>query len=227
MDTYQQLSFTHRACNRTCLQIVLFIGMIASLVPTLEISSVKAFDCTPGANSTCPAGQSEGQANPSPSTNNCTSEGCGTVSGGGSRSSISNGEPAHCDIAGYPSCYDLGWQAGSDHLGTTCPSGHSASYCKGYNDASSGCTRTYYGADCSKTYHNPIFNTSAYNLGIAGGKAAADRDIASCNVNHLKNLGTQEPSGDHTANYALGYQSGYSDEAGSSDINCPGFHHVG
>ncbi|MGC1933030.1 MAG: hypothetical protein WA667_28985 [Candidatus Nitrosopolaris sp.] len=44
-------------------------------------------------------------------------------------------DQTHCDQAGYPSCYNVGYSDAQDAQnapGTSCPSGHSGAYCDGY-----------------------------------------------------------------------------------------------
>jgi hypothetical protein len=47
-------------------------------------------------------------------------------------SSSQKTDAAHCDQPGWPSCYTLGYQAGSNAVGTSCPIGHSQAFCNGY-----------------------------------------------------------------------------------------------
>ncbi|HYT41226.1 MAG TPA: hypothetical protein VEP90_02665, partial [Methylomirabilota bacterium] len=47
-------------------------------------------------------------------------------------SPLQQGNTAHCDSSGYPSCYSLGYVDGKNHPGTSCPGGHSQNYCNGY-----------------------------------------------------------------------------------------------
>jgi hypothetical protein len=42
-------------------------------------------------------------------------------------------DPAHCDRAGFPSCYDVGFGDGQANPGTSCPGGHSARFCEGWD----------------------------------------------------------------------------------------------
>jgi hypothetical protein len=42
-------------------------------------------------------------------------------------------DPAHCDKAGWPSCYDVGYSDGQQNPGIGCPSGHSSNFCDGWN----------------------------------------------------------------------------------------------
>lgn len=46
---------------------------------------------------------------------------------------IALADPAHCDRAGFPSCYDVGFGDGQANPGTSCPGGHSAQFCQGWN----------------------------------------------------------------------------------------------
>ncbi len=59
---------------------------------------------------------------------------------GSSTSDLNNspgsGDPTHCDQAGYPSCYSVGYSDGLNAPGTSCPSGHSRAYCDGYKAGS-------------------------------------------------------------------------------------------
>jgi len=46
---------------------------------------------------------------------------------------------AHCDQPNYPSCYNLGYQAGKNASpGTPCPSGHTLNYCSGWEAGNAG-----------------------------------------------------------------------------------------
>jgi hypothetical protein len=42
-------------------------------------------------------------------------------------------EASHCDKAGWPSCFTVGFQDGENHAGATCPAGHSTNFCSGWN----------------------------------------------------------------------------------------------
>ena len=42
-------------------------------------------------------------------------------------------DPQHCDMAGTPSCYSIGYSNGQAHPGTSYPSGHSSNYRDGWN----------------------------------------------------------------------------------------------
>ena len=42
-------------------------------------------------------------------------------------------DPAHCDKAGWPSCYDVGNNGGQQSPRTGCPIGHSSNFCDGWN----------------------------------------------------------------------------------------------
>ena len=42
-------------------------------------------------------------------------------------------DPAHCDKAGWPSCYDVGNSGGQQSPRTGCPIGHSPNFCDGWN----------------------------------------------------------------------------------------------
>jgi len=44
-------------------------------------------------------------------------------------------DAAHCDQAGYPSCYSIGFKDGKSNPGTRCPSRHSVNFCAGWNAA--------------------------------------------------------------------------------------------
>ncbi|HET7147732.1 MAG TPA: hypothetical protein VFI73_04465, partial [Candidatus Nitrosopolaris sp.] len=79
-----------------------------------------------------------------PSSSNSSSSSPSGATGGGSLSSdtaghsnsLGSGDPTHCDQAGYPSCYSVGYSDGMNAPGTSCPSGHSRAYCDGYNAGS-------------------------------------------------------------------------------------------
>jgi len=46
---------------------------------------------------------------------------------------------SHCDQPNYPSCYNLGYQAGKNAApGTSCPSGHTLNYCSGWEAGNAG-----------------------------------------------------------------------------------------
>ena len=61
-----------------------------------------------------------------------------SISSGASdlNNSPGSGDPTHCDQAGYPSCYSVGYSDGLNAPGTSCPSGHSRAYCDGYKAGS-------------------------------------------------------------------------------------------
>jgi len=136
----------------------------------------------------------------------CRNEGSGSGGGPSSAgpspragSTSSNGEPAHCDVAGYSSCYTIGFSAGQAHPGTSCPSGHSQNYCTGWNAGShSVCT-----GNCAGV---PAIPSTSHDIGYNDGTAAAQTDITNCNF-----VRTQ-PSGHHTTDYKSGYTTGYWDE---------------
>lgn len=46
-------------------------------------------------------------------------------------------DPLHCDQAGWPSCYSVGYQDGLTNPGTVCPTGHSDNFCAGWNMSTS------------------------------------------------------------------------------------------
>ncbi|MGB6532214.1 MAG: hypothetical protein WBF33_29265 [Candidatus Nitrosopolaris sp.] len=46
-------------------------------------------------------------------------------------------DPLHCDMQGWPSCYDLGYQHGFANPETNCPSGHSDNFCVGWEAGAS------------------------------------------------------------------------------------------
>ncbi len=46
------------------------------------------------------------------------------------------GDQTHCDQAGYPFCYSVGYSDGLNAPGTSCPIGHSRAYCDGYKAGS-------------------------------------------------------------------------------------------
>ena len=48
-------------------------------------------------------------------------------------SSRQQGNTAHCDRSGYPSCYSVGRADEQNHPGTSCPNDHSSTYCAGWN----------------------------------------------------------------------------------------------
>jgi hypothetical protein len=45
-------------------------------------------------------------------------------------------DPVHCDVKGWPSCYCVGQQDGTNRPHTEYPSGDSANYCAGWNAGS-------------------------------------------------------------------------------------------
>ena len=49
---------------------------------------------------------------------------------------IALADPIHCDQAGYPSCYSVGYNDGQANPGTNCPSGHSDNFCAGWQAGS-------------------------------------------------------------------------------------------
>jgi len=49
--------------------------------------------------------------------------------------STQQGDAAHCDRTGYPSCYSIGFNDGKSKPGTRCPSDHSVNFCAGWNAA--------------------------------------------------------------------------------------------
>jgi hypothetical protein len=73
------------------------------------------------------------------STGGTNNEGNG-VSQGGSQATNNpvspSKQPTHCDRPGYPSCSNLGTEAGQNAAhGSSCPPGHSKAYCNAYNTA--------------------------------------------------------------------------------------------
>ena len=54
-----------------------------------------------------------------------------------SNSNLATQDPTHCDIEGWPKCYDIGFVRGWDNAGTEPPSGHSEDYSRGYRDGAS------------------------------------------------------------------------------------------
>jgi hypothetical protein len=128
---------------------VIFIGIIATLVPTLAVSEIgigiAKTDCTPGANSTCPAGQSEGKA--STSTSSCTYVGCN----GDVTCQNPNGGLPDCPVHHHTTAYWTGFKQGvldKQHNSPETPidmcnsadlAGKDALHCvAGYNDGLNG-----------------------------------------------------------------------------------------
>jgi hypothetical protein len=87
---------------------------------------------------------SSGQSSSNSSTSTPSSSSPTSITGGSSISSgpseLNNspgtGDQTHCDQAGYPSCYNVGYSDGLNAPGTSCPSGHSRAYCDGYKAGS-------------------------------------------------------------------------------------------
>jgi hypothetical protein len=75
---------------------------------------------------------SDGQASSNSTSSSPPASPSPTGGSGGSSSST----PTHCDQAGYPSCYSVGYSDGLNAPGTRCPSGHSRAYCDGYTASS-------------------------------------------------------------------------------------------
>ena len=96
------------------------------------------------AGTSCPSGHSKAfcsaynaAAGPSATT---TKPGASTQKGNTSASSVGNkttsseqADAAHCDQAGYPSCYSIGFQDGKGNPGIRCPNDHSVNFCAGWN----------------------------------------------------------------------------------------------
>ena len=84
----------------------------------------------------------QSSSNSSTSTPSCSSPtsitGGSSISSGASElnNSPGSGDQTHCDQAGYPSCYSVGYSDGLNAPGTSCPSGHSRAYCDGYKAGS-------------------------------------------------------------------------------------------
>jgi hypothetical protein len=68
-------------------------------------------------------------------------------------------DPLHCDIQGWPSCYNVGYPDGLADLGTNCPGGHSDNFCAGWEAAAS-----------SGGHIQNSNNNTAYMLGFNAGK---------------------------------------------------------
>jgi hypothetical protein len=76
-------------------------------------------------------------------------------------------EPAHCDRAGYPSCYSIGYSAGQSNPGSGCPSGHSTNYCNGWD---AGAAQSGGSAPQQQQYHMADY-WYGYKIGQEDGKA--------------------------------------------------------
>jgi len=104
---------------------------------------------------------------------------------------------AHCERPGYPSCYNLGSEAGKISPGTSCPPGHSKAFCNAYEAASgtSAKNNNHLGSSSQKAdaahCDQPRW-PSCYSLGLQAGKA---------------NTGSNCPSG-HSAKYCVGWNAG-------------------
>ena len=85
-------------------------------------------------NKSSPGQASSNSSSSSPSSS--TTSTSPSPTGGSGGSSSSSGTLTHCDQAGYPSCYGVGYSDGLNAPGTKCPSGHSRAYCNGYTAAS-------------------------------------------------------------------------------------------
>ena len=131
---------------------------------------------------------------------------------------------AHCDQAGWPSCYSVGFQDGKAHPGTPCPSGHSADFCSGWNAGAGNTTH------CGSAGY-----PSCYSVGYADG---LQHPGASCPKGHTPNYcaGWNAAAGNTThcdrpgwpSCYDVGYQAGKANPgtscpSGHSQAYCNGY----
>jgi hypothetical protein len=93
----------------------------------------------------------------------------------------------HCDQAGWPSCYSVGYGDGQVNQGAPCPSGHSSNFGVGWYAASN---------------RGSSSNTD-WSQGNADGKVQADSDFQAGTGLNL-HCGFE-----HSINYCLGFRTGY------------------
>ncbi|MDQ6668429.1 MAG: Ig-like domain-containing protein [Thermoproteota archaeon] len=144
----------------------------------------------------CPGGHSQnycngyraGAGSPNSKNNNATG------------SSSPQVDAAHCGQVGWPSCYNVGYQDGKAHPGTTCPPSHSAIFCSEWNAGAGNTTH------CDQ----PRW-PSCYSIGYAEGQ---HHPGATC------------PSG-HTASFCSGWNAGSGNTTHCDQAGWPSCYDVG
>jgi hypothetical protein len=125
---------------------------------------------------------------------------------------------AHCDQQGYPSCYNIGYQAGKNAPGNGCPSGHSQNYCAGWN-AGAGNPNPF--PQPGSTAHcDQQGYPSCYSIGYQAGKNAPGNG---CPSGHSQNYCAGWEAGSRSGNGGLSSNSGNGTNTGHS--NSTGGHH--
>ncbi|PWU82437.1 MAG: hypothetical protein DLM72_01920 [Candidatus Nitrosopolaris wilkensis] len=115
------------------------------------------------------------------------------------------GNTAHCDRPGYPSCSSLGSAAGKSAFGTPCPPGHSKGFCNAYLAAAGGSGNKQPGSSSSPG--NTTSSTATINT---TGLSSRQADATHC---------------DQTG-YPSCYSIGFQDGKGNPGSRCPGRHSV-
>ena len=94
-----------------------------------SLGSQAAKNAAPG--SSCPLGHSKSFCNAY--TASASNSANNNNNNNQPNSSRQQGNTAHCDRSGYPSCYSVGRADEQNHPGTSCPNDHSSTYCAGWN----------------------------------------------------------------------------------------------
>jgi hypothetical protein len=123
------------AVRTSLLTVFVAVALISSVVVISQTQDELLAKKTNGNKS----GSGQSSSNSTTSSPPSSSSPSGST-GGSSTSDLNNspgsGDPTHCDQAGYPSCYSVGYSDGLNAPGTSCPSGHSRAYCDGYKAGS-------------------------------------------------------------------------------------------
>jgi hypothetical protein len=175
--------------------------------PTTPLVSSAHCD-VPGYPSCYSLGYADGKAHPGTScpSGHSASYCDGYRAGAGSVATTPNNttslqaDVAHCNQAGWPSCYSVGYQDGKLHPGAPCPSGHSADFCSGWNAGAGNTTH------CDQSGW-----PSCYSIGLADGTT---------------HPGTTCPSG-HTQNYCAGWNAGAQNTAHCDQKGWPSCYDMG
>ncbi|MRN62269.1 MAG: hypothetical protein FIO03_09570, partial [Nitrosopumilales archaeon] len=122
------------AVSTSLLTVFVAVALIFSVIVISQTQVELLAKKTNGNKSSSGQSSSNSSSSPPSSSSPTGITGGSSISSGASdlNNSPGSGDQTHCDQAGYPSCYSVGYSDGLNAPSTSCPSGHSRAYCDGY-----------------------------------------------------------------------------------------------